>query len=67
MHFGLIYLYLALQQEQLLFASTFLVGLGFVYLAAMAWLAKQYWFRVPFAGIASAWVLYAAGIAAHGV
>ena len=63
--FGLIYLYFALQAAQFFFASSFLVSLGFVYVAAMTWLARRYWFSVPFRGIAVAAVLYAAGVAVH--
>jgi hypothetical protein len=62
--FGVLYLYLALVASHFLFGSKFLLGLGFVYLAAMVVLAKLYWFSIPFRGIALATSLYAAGIIA---
>lgn len=63
MLFGVIYLYFALGAAPVLFASPFLLGVGFAYVAAMAWLAWRYWFSVPFRGMVASVLLYAAGIA----
>lgn len=65
MWFGLMHLYLALQAASVFFASWFLMTLGFLYLATMTWLARHYWFSVPFRAIATALLLYVAGVAAH--
>ena len=62
--FGLVYGYLALVGPQFLFSSTFLLGLGLVYIVSMAILARVYWFSTPFQGIALSTLLYAAGLAA---
>lgn len=64
MLFGLVWAYLALAGEGLLFRSAFLLGLGMLTLAAYLLLAKLYWFKVPFLGIGLASVLYAAGLLA---
>lgn len=61
MLFGLVYGYLALTQPALLLADPFLLGLGGVFLASLLVLARRYWFRIPFIGIALALVLYLAG------
>lgn len=63
MLFGLIYGYLALSAAEFLFQSPFLLALGFVYLVAMATLARLYWFSAPFRGLALSATLYAAGLA----
>ncbi len=65
--FGLMYFYLAVMAAPFFFTSFFLMGLGFVYIAAMTWLAKRYWFEIPFRGIALAAVLYAAGLVANAI
>ena len=67
MLFGLVYLYLALQAAAFFFSSFFLVAVGFSYVSAMTWLARRYWFSVPFVGLAAAAGLYAAGVVAHAV
>lgn len=59
--FGLVYAYLALIHPQLLFASEFLSAVGFAMLTALLILAKRYWFRIPFLGIAVALFLFVAG------
>lgn len=64
MLFGLVWAYLALAGEGLLFRSAFLLGLGMLTLVAYLMLAKLYWFKVPFRGIALASLLYAAGLLA---
>lgn len=62
--FGLVYGYLAFVSDVFLFSSMFLLGLGWLYLAAMTVLARTYWFTVPFRGIALALLLYTAGLVA---
>jgi hypothetical protein len=61
--FGLVYGHLALVGESFLFSSMFLLGLGWLYLAAMTVLARKYWFTVPFRGISLALLFYTAGLA----
>lgn len=56
--FGAVYGYLALAHGAFLFQSGFLLGLGLLVLVGYAFLAKRYWFSVPFRGIALAGVLY---------
>jgi hypothetical protein len=58
MLFGLMYGYLALVHPAFLFASTFLLGLGLVFLACFLVLAKRYWFRIPLRGLMLAAALY---------
>lgn len=64
MLFGALYLHLALVRAEVLRDSTFLGLLGAGYLAAMAALARRYWFRTPFRSVMLAGVLYAIGIVA---
>src|SRR5215212_2692857 len=45
--FGLIYGFLAVAHPSLLFASTFLVGVGLVTVGAFFLLSIVYWFRTP--------------------
>ena len=61
--FGLIYGYLSWTQAPLLFGSVFLLGLGAVFLAALAVLGWKYWFSVPFRGILLSSLLYVAAVA----
>jgi hypothetical protein len=61
--FGLIYGYLAIAAGALLFASPFLLLVGFAMLAGLVVLGKLYWFSVPFRSICVAFVLYVASIA----
>ena len=56
--FGAVYGYLALLHGRFLFQSWFLLMLGLFFLAGFAFLAKHYWFRVPFRAILSAIVFY---------
>ncbi|HZX27396.1 MAG TPA: hypothetical protein VFF16_10025 [Telluria sp.] len=56
--FGLVYGYLALEQGALLFASPFLLLVGACLLAGYLALARRYWFRIPFRGIALALACY---------
>jgi len=60
--FGLIYGYLALQQSQILFHSTFLLFVGFAMLGGLFILGKVYWFRVPFFGISISFAFYIASV-----
>jgi hypothetical protein len=64
MLFGLLYGYLAIYHVQLLAESTFLVVVGFVFLASFLVLAKRYWFSIPFYGLIASSALYVAGIVA---
>ncbi|MET0486534.1 MAG: hypothetical protein ABW216_12610 [Candidatus Rokuibacteriota bacterium] len=56
--FGAVYGYLALAHGAFLFQSTFLLSLGLLMLCGYAFLAKRYWFSVPFRGILLAAVIY---------
>lgn len=64
MLFGLVYGFLALAHPSLLFASNYLLTLGFVMLAGLVWLANRFWFRIPLAGCAMSLGAYLAAIAA---
>jgi hypothetical protein len=57
--FGAVYSYLSLAHGAFLFQSTFLLALGLLMLLGYAFLAKLYFFRVPFRGILLATFLYA--------
>ena len=59
--FGLMYGYLAWWRPDVLGSSLFLLALGMAVLLAYLALAKRYFFRVPFQGVALACVLYAGG------
>jgi len=63
MLFGLVYGYLALFEPRLLFASPFLLLVGFLMLAGLAVLGRVYWFRVPFTGISMALACYVTSVA----
>ena len=60
--FGAVWAHLALVHPAFLFQSFFLLALGLILLVAYVLLAKIYWFRIPFRGIALATVLYALGL-----
>ncbi len=60
--FGALYGYLALMQSDLLFQSAFLLVLGLITLTAYVFLAKCYWFSIPFRGFSLAFVLYVSAI-----
>ncbi len=62
MLFGLVYGYLALAHAPFLFASPFLLAVGLVLLGGYGLLGWQYWFSVPFRGIALATALYVAAL-----
>jgi hypothetical protein len=59
--FGLVYGYLALRHIAFLVQSDFLLFLGLLVLGSYLLLAKLYWFRVPFRGIAIASGCYVLG------
>jgi hypothetical protein len=61
--FGLVYGYLALAHGNFLFASAFLLAVGFGMLAGLAALGYAYWFSIPFRGICLALALYVAAVA----
>jgi hypothetical protein len=56
--FGAVYGYLSLVQPTLLFQSMFLLSVGLFLLGGYVFLAKRYWFSVPFRCIVVAAVLY---------
>lgn len=60
--FGALYGYLALMQFDLLFQSDFLLVIGLITLTGYVFLAKCYWFRIPFHGFSLAFVLYGCAI-----
>ena len=60
--FALVYGYLALAREELLFDSPFLLGVGGATLAGYLILAHRYWFSSPRRGITVASLLYVAGV-----
>ncbi|MES3021067.1 MAG: hypothetical protein V4857_05720 [Pseudomonadota bacterium] len=62
MFFGLVYGYLALFHDAMLFGSTFLIVLGLAMCAGYLVLAKLYWFRIPFRGISLASALFVAAL-----
>ena len=64
MLFGIVYGHLALVQPIALASSPFLLALGAVVLLAYGWLARRYWFSVPFRGVVLAGLLYAGGVIA---
>lgn len=61
--FGLIYGFLGNAYPEILFASPFLLVVGFAMLGGLAVLAKLYWFRIPFRGVVIALACYLASIA----
>jgi hypothetical protein len=56
--FGAVYGYLSLAHSAFLFQSIFLLSLGLLLLCGYAFLAKRYWFSVPFRGVLLATVFY---------
>jgi hypothetical protein len=61
--FGAVYGYLSLLHSAFLFSSAFLLGLGLLLLFGYLFLAKRYWFSVPFRGILLALTLYVLALA----
>ena len=62
--FGAVYGYLALFHPGFLFLSAYLLLVGALLLGGYVFLAKRYWFSVPFRGILLAAALYLAGVVA---
>jgi hypothetical protein len=56
--FGLIFGYLAISHEAMLFRSPFLLAVGLATLGGFFMLGKRYWFSVPFTGIYIALACY---------
>jgi len=61
--FGLVFGYLALAHDQLLFRSPFLLVVGVAMLGGFVALCKVYFFSAPLAGIAISLACYVASIA----
>lgn len=61
--FGLVYGYLALAHGAFLFASPFLLAVGFGMLATYLALGYAYWFSIPFRGIGLSLACYVAAVA----
>jgi hypothetical protein len=61
MLFGAVYGHLALVLPAVLLQSLFLLALGAVVLLTYTWLARRYFFSVPFRGVVLALLLYGAG------
>ena len=60
--FGLVFGFLALAHEQLLFQSTFLIVVGLAMLAGFVVLCKVYFFSAPLTGISISLACYVASI-----
>ena len=63
--FGAVFGYLALWHGALFFQSYFLQWLGLLTLAGYVFLAKRYWFSIPFRGIVLATTLYVLALLAN--
>lgn len=64
--FGLMYGYLALEGSGFLFRSAYLLTLGMAVLCTYLVLARLYWFKTPFRGIALAALLYGGALVVLG-
>jgi len=60
--FGLVYGYLALAHRDFLFQSDFLLAVGLMLLFGYVFLAKRYFFRIPFLGVLLATAFYVSGL-----
>lgn len=56
--FGAVYGYLSMEHSAFLFQSSFLLALGLLLLFGYVFLAKRYWFSIPFRGVGLAAILY---------
>ncbi len=63
--FGAVYGYLSMAHSAFLFQSTYLLSLGLTFLLVLVFLAKRYWFSVPFRGILVATALYVGALFAN--
>jgi hypothetical protein len=61
--FSLVYGYLALAHDQLLFRSPFLLLVGLVTLACLIVVCRLYFFRAPLIGVSISFVFYVVSIA----
>jgi hypothetical protein len=61
--FAAVFGWLAVEQPTLAFGSRYLMALGTVFLLAWLWLARRYWFRIPFVGIALSLACWLAALA----
>jgi hypothetical protein len=61
--FGLVFGFLALAHDQLLFQSPFLLVVGLAMLGGYVVLSKVYWFSVPLTGVSISLACYLASIA----
>jgi hypothetical protein len=61
--FGLVFGFLALAHDQLLFRSPFLLVVGLATLGGLVVLAKVYWFSAPFTGVCISLACYVVSIA----
>lgn len=62
--FALVFAYLAVAQRQMLFASDFLLAVGFAMLLCLLVLSRLYWFSIPTAGMATCVLCFGASVAA---
>jgi len=65
--FGAVYGYLALVHRDFLFDSIFLLALGGILLAGYVFLARRYFFSIPFRGVLLATLLYGIALIVSGV
>jgi hypothetical protein len=65
MLFGAVFGFLVLWHGELFFQSAFLQWLGLVTLGGYIFLAKRYWFIIPFRSIVLATILYSLGLLAQ--
>ena len=61
--FSLVYGYLALAHDQLLFRSPFLLLVGLVMLVCLIVVCRLYFFRAPLIGVSISFVFYVVSIA----
>lgn len=64
MQFGLVYGFLAVAHDALLFSSAYLLVVGLLILGGFFVLGKLYWFSIPFVGISVSLACYVASIIA---
>ncbi len=62
--FGLVYGYFAIAHREFLFQSPFLLTVGALFLVGYSFLAKAYWFSIPFRGVVLSAALYLAALVA---
>ena len=62
--FGLIFSFLALSHNELLFGSVYLLAVGFAVLVGFCVLSKLYWFSIPSVGLLISLACYVASIVA---